>query len=110
MTAIAEIAPEVGVRAACGALDVARASFYRAQQPPGDRAQRMVPPRALSTEERSQVLDVLHSERFIDTSPAETWATLLDEGTYLCSVRSMYRILEAHQEVRERRNQLRHPN
>ncbi len=110
MTAIAEIAPAVGVRAACGALDVARASFYRAQQPKGDPAPRKAPPRALSSEERDKVLGVLHSERFIDTSPAETWATLLDEGTYLCSVRSMYRILEAHQEVRERRNQLRHPN
>ena len=84
--------------------------FYRAQQPQGDPAPRKAPPRALSSEERAKVLGVLHSERFVDTSPAETWATLLDEGTYLCSVRSMYRILEAHHEVRERRNQLRHPN
>jgi putative transposase len=110
MTAIAEVAPEVGVWAACSALDVARASFYRAQRPQGDPAPRKAPPRALSSEERGKVLGVLHSERFVDTSPAETWATLLDEGTYLCSVRSMYRILEAHQEVRERRNQLRHPS
>ena len=110
MTAIAEIAPEVGVWAACSALDVARASFYRAQRPQGDPAPRKAPPRALSSEGRIKVLGVLHSERFVDTSPAETWATLLDEGTYLCSVRSMYRILEAHQEVRERRNQLRHPS
>ena len=110
MTAIAEVAPEVGVWAACSALDVARASFYRAQRPQGDPAPRKAPPRALSSEERGKVLGVLHSERFVDTSPAETWATLLDEGTYLCSVRSMYRILEAHQEVRERRSQLRHPS
>jgi len=110
MTAIAEISPEVGVRAACGALDVARASFYRAQQPQGDPAQRKAPPRSLSSAERIKVLDVLHSERFVDKSPAEAWATLLDEETYMCSVRTMYRILEAHQEVRERRNQLRHPN
>ena len=110
MIAIAEVAPEVGVRAACGALDVARASFYRAHQPPGDPAQRKAPPRALSSEERGEVLDVLHSERFVDKSPVEAWATLLDEGTFLCSVRTMYRILEAHQEVRERRNQLRHPS
>jgi len=110
MTAIAGIAPAVGVRAACGALDVARASFYRAQQPQGDHARRKTPPRALSGAERIKVLDVLHSERFVDKSPAEAWATLLDEETYMCSVRTMYRILEAHQEVRERRNQLRHPN
>ncbi len=110
MTAIAEAAPEVGVRAACGALGVARASFYRAQLPQVVPAQRKVPPRALSSEERIKVLDVLHSERFVDTSPAEAWATLLDEEIYMCSVRTMYRILEDHQEVRERRNQLRHPN
>jgi putative transposase len=56
------------------------------------------------------VLEVLHSERFVDVSPEETWATLLDEGTYLCSTRTMYRILAAHHgRVRERRNQLTHP-
>ena len=110
MTAIAEVAPEVGVRAACGALVIARSSFYRAQQPQGDPSPRKAPPRALSSEERGEVLGVLHSKRFIDKSPAEAWATLLDEETYLCSVRTMYRILEAHQEVRERRNQLRHPS
>lgn len=110
MTAIAEAAPEVGVRAACGALGVARASFYRARQPQTAPAQRKAPPRALSSEERIKVLGVLHSERFVDTSPAEAWATLLDEETYMCSVRTMYRILEDHQEVRERRNQLRHPS
>lgn len=110
MTAIAEVAPVVGVSAACGALDVPRASFYRARQPRAEPARRKPPQRALSTGERLGVLDVLHSERFVDKSPAETWATLLDEETYLCSVRTMYRILEAHQEVRERRNQLRHPN
>jgi putative transposase len=110
MNAVSEVAPEVGVRAACGALDVARASYYRAQQPQVEPAPRKAPPRALSDNERIKVLDVLHSERFVDKSPAETWATLLDEGTYLCSVRTMYRILDAHQEVRERRNQLRHPS
>jgi len=109
VTAIAEVAPEVGVRAACGALGIARSSFYRARKPQGDRAPRAAPPRALSPRERRKVLDVLHSERFVDKSPAEAWATLLDEGAYLCSVRTMYRILDAQQEVRERRNQLRHP-
>ena len=110
MTGITEVAPEVGVKAACSALNVARASFYRARQSQGKPAPRKAPPRALSSGERSRVLDALHSERFVDRSPAEAWATLLDEGTYLCSMRTMYRILEAHQEVRERRNQLRHPN
>src|SRR5581483_7639280 len=60
--------------------------------------------------ERQRVLDVLHSERFVDVSPEETWATLLDEGSYLCSPRTMYRILAAHHGgVRDRRNQLTHP-
>ena len=78
MNAISEVAPQVGVRAACGALDVARASYYRAQRPQIDPAPRKSPPRALSNEERVKVLDVLHSERFVDKSPAETWATLLE--------------------------------
>ena len=66
--------------------------------------------RALSEPERGAVLEVLHSERFVDTSPEETYATLLDEGTYLCSTRTMYRILAAHHGgVRERRDQLTHP-
>jgi putative transposase len=67
------------------------------------------PARALKPEEREQVLDLMHSERFMDQAPREIYATLLDEGRYLCSVRTMYRILEQESEVRERRNQLRHP-
>jgi putative transposase len=63
----------------------------------------------LSGDERNRVLDVLHGEAFADKAPAETYAKLLDQGTYLCSIRTMYRVLEANQEVRERRNQLRHP-
>lgn len=110
MNAVAEIAPFVGVRDACGALHIPRTSFYRAQKPQAEPAPRKAPPRSLSSQERKEVLDQLHSERFVDKSPAEAWATLLDEGSYLCSVRTMYRILEDHQEVRERRNQLRHPN
>jgi putative transposase len=66
--------------------------------------------RALSQPERDQVLEVLASERFVDVSPEETWATLLDEGTYLCSTRTMYRILkDEYGEVRDRRDQLTHP-
>jgi putative transposase len=70
---------------------------------------RPAPPLALTHEERKEVLKTLHEERFVDQAPQEVYTTLLDNGIYLCSVRTMYRILEAHQEVRERRNQLRHP-
>ena len=68
------------------------------------------PHRALDETEREEVPGALHCERFVDKAPAQVWATLLDEGTYLCSIRTMYRILEEHGEVRERRNQRRHPN
>src|SRR5438445_10197226 len=74
----------------------------------GGRA-RPSPARALNAGERSAVLELLHSERFVDRSPSEMYATLLDEGTYRCSIRTMYRILEGNGEVRERRDQLRHP-
>jgi len=63
----------------------------------------------LSEDERAEVLSVLNSDRFVDLAPAEVYATLLDEGTYLCSLRTMYRVLKAEDQVRERRNQLRHP-
>ena len=66
-------------------------------------------PRALSVGEQATVLDVLHEPRFVDLAPAEVYATLLDEGAYLCSERTMYRLLAKHAEVRERRDQLRHP-
>ena len=69
-----------------------------------------IPPLALSDQEQQAVLDILHSERFVDKAPREIYATLLDEGIYRCSVRTMYRILEKHGEVRERRNQLLRPN
>ena len=69
-----------------------------------------IPPRALRPEERTAVLEVLRSDRFVDKSPLEVWATILDEGVYYCSCRTMYRILADNKEVRERRNQLCHPN
>ena len=68
-----------------------------------------MPSRALEQQERTQVLDVLNSDRFADAAPRQVYAQLLDEGTYLCSWRSMYRILDAHEQVRERRDQLTHP-
>jgi len=96
---------------ACRALGVARATAYRHRTPKvasGARPRRRSP-LALSGEEQSAVLGELHSERFADASPAQVYATLLDEGTYLASERTMYRLLVANAEVRERRNQLRHP-
>jgi putative transposase len=111
MSAVAQLADEVGVVSACAALGISRASFYRHQNPLSVAPSlRRKPQRALSESERQQILAVLHSERFADQAPTEIYATLLDEGTYLCSVRTMYRILAEHQEVRERRNQLRHPS
>ncbi|MGA8718421.1 MAG: DDE-type integrase/transposase/recombinase [Solirubrobacteraceae bacterium] len=102
----------IGTRPACRALGASPATIYRRRRPsePKTPKPRPTPARALSAPERQQVLDVLHSERFVDVSPEETWATLLDEGSYLCSPRPMYRILAAkHGGVRDRRNQLTHP-
>jgi len=105
------LAGEVGVVPACQALGVSRATFYRRQRPlPGRQQPRPIPARALCESEREQVLEVLVSPRFVDRSPAEVVATLLDEGEYLCSERTMYRVLAASQPVRERRNQLEHPH
>jgi len=107
------LAKTVNVKQACAALAVPRASFYRWKDPAEDdreENQRSVPPLALSDEEERAVLEILHSDRFVDQAPLEVYNTLLDEGHYLCSVRTMYRILEKHEEVRERRNQLSHPH
>ncbi len=88
-----------------------RCSYYRGQRPRrGPASERRPPTRALSVPQRRRVLEELHSERFVDKAPAETYAALLDEGVYLCSVRTMYRILSDADEVRERRNQVRHPH
>ena len=113
--AITELTPIVGVKKACAALGRPRATHYRwhRQSPPPPRADRepTAQPRALSPAERAQVLEVLHSERFMDLAPGEVHAMLLDEGRYLCSEATMYRIriLRAHGEVRERRAQATHP-
>jgi putative transposase len=112
MEAVKELAPQMGARHACEALGVARSSYYHAHasRAPRETKPRPAPPRALSAPERQRVLDVLHSERFVDVPPAQVRSKLLDEGVTLCSERTMYRILESHGEVRERRNQLRHPS
>ena len=109
---VEELTPLVGTRPACRALGAAPATISRRRRPPTPRPQRPrpLPARALSEHEREAVLAELHSERFVDSSPAQVWATLLDEGTYLASERTMYRLLAAqHGGVRERRDQLSHP-
>ena len=111
MATAMELAVEVGVVSACGALAVSRASFYRAQRVRVRAvAPRPTPARALTTEERTQVLSVLNEPRFVDLSPRAVFASLLDDERYLCSIRTMYRFLTEAGEVRERRDQLRHPN
>ncbi|KKK53560.1 hypothetical protein LCGC14_3093560, partial [marine sediment metagenome] len=106
------MAPSVGARAACAALGLSRATWYRWRRPqrvaPGKP--RPTPARALSPAERQRLLDLLHSERFLDCAPAAVYAALLDEGVYLASERTMYRLLAAASELRERRNQLQHPS
>jgi putative transposase len=102
----------IGTRPACRALGAAPATIYRRRRPPVPRPARprASSPRALSGPEREAVLAELHFERFVDCAPAAVWATLLDEGRYLASERTMYRLLAAeHGEVRERRAQLEHP-
>ena len=109
---VEELTPMIGTRPACRAVGASPATIYRRRRPPEPKQprRRPTPARALSDTERGRVLEVLHSERFVDVSPEETYATLLDEGSYLCSTRTMYRILAAHHGgVRERRDQLTHP-
>ena len=108
--AVEDLAKTIGVQAACTALAVTRSSLYRARKPVLEISKRAISPRALSKTEKEAVRSELNSERFQDLSPREVYATLIDEGRYLCSWRSMYRVLVENEEVRERRNQLRHPH
>src|SRR5712691_4074780 len=101
--------PRLGVAPTCAAMGLARATYYRTIRPRYGPHCRRTPSRALSRQERQGALTVLHEPRFVDLAPAEVYATLLDEGHYLCSERTMYRVLAAHHEVRERRDLLRHP-
>ena len=112
--AITTLSPIVGTAAACGALGQPRSSWYRAHRcapapPRPPRPAARPQPRALAQVEREQVLEVLHAERFWDQAPASVDATLLDEGTYLASISTMYRIMRAKGEVSERRRQASHP-
>jgi len=108
MESIALHGARLGIGELCDAFAVPRATYYRRLEEPA-AAPRPTPARALSSAERQGVLDVLHEPRFVDLAPAQVHAQLLDEGRYVCSERTMYRILAANHEVKERRNQLRRP-
>jgi putative transposase len=109
MPAIETASATIGTVAACDALGVSRATVYRNRQPAKPVVARPASPRALPPGERQAVLDLLHTERFVDQAPAQVHAALLDDGVYLCSPRTMYRILDAVGEVKERRNHVRRP-
>ncbi len=105
MQGLAFLVPLVGVVAACAALCMSRSRYYRAQKPKAEPTPRPRPPRALSDDERANVLATLDSDEFMDKAPAQVFAKLLEDGTYLCSTRTMYRVLAANDQVRERRAQ-----
>ena len=108
IAAVDEVMARLPISSACAALRVPRATYYRSKRGLNAPVTRHHP-RSLSDAERRAVLDTLHEPRFVDLAPAQVYAMLLDEGRHLCSERTMYRILAANREVRERRNQLRHP-
>jgi len=112
MSAVTQLTVDVSTSAACRALHVPRASYYgdrRKASAPAVATPRPSPARALRAAERQAVLARLHEERFQDRSPAAVYATVLDEGEYLCSIRTMQRLLQQSGESRERRDQLTHP-
>ena len=114
MEAAALLAGDIGVKPACESLNLSRAGFYRNRGRLGSKGtqgkKRLSSPRALTSKEQKGVLEILHSERFVDKAPQEVYATLLDERQYHCSISTMYRLLRGSGEIKERRNQLRHPN
>jgi putative transposase len=113
MSAACALSEDVGKKAACEALSVPRATFYRHMSPesPQEEKSRPAPVLGLTEKEKKTVIDILHSERFQDKAPRQVYATLLDEGQYHCSVRTMYRILtEVHGDVKERRRHVERPH
>ena len=109
MIAVNDVTAAMGIEPACRAVGLSRATLYRGRRPAAVARPRPAPPRALDLVERQGVLDLLHT-RFLDQAPAQVHATLLDEGTYLCSPRTMYRVLDAAHEIKERRDQVRRPH
>ncbi|MEB2312965.1 MAG: hypothetical protein OZ921_20720 [Sorangiineae bacterium] len=95
------------MNAACEAVGLVRATAYRRMAPPPNEprppAERAAPARKIPEPDREEILAVLDSERFIDQPPREVYGTLLSEGTFLCSVRTMYRLLAERGPVKERR-------
>jgi transposase InsO family protein len=116
MNSVLSLSHDVGKRPACEALQVPRATFYRHQNANSNPSQQSIAvrpqsPQALDAEERQAVIEILHSERFLDDTPYQIYATLLDEGQYHCSIRTMYRILtEQHGSVKERRKHVQRPH
>lgn len=110
MNAVTALMHKVGAVRACAVLGVSRASWHRSQRELAAPQPRPAPPLALSAEQREEVMETLHSPRSVDQAPSAVYATLLEEGRYLASVRTFYRLLAQHGESRERRNQRCHPN
>lgn len=109
------LSQHISKKAACEAFAIPRATYYRHQyrktRPVDMPENRPAPPLALQPNERQRVIDILHSDQFLDDTPYEIFATLLDEGQYHCSIRTMYRILAMeHGAVKERRRHVQRPN
>jgi len=106
-----EVGERLGIEPTCAAIGLSRATYYRHKDGPRPRktTTRSMPTQTLGAIERQAVLDLLHEDRFIDLSPTEIYAQMLEEGRYVCSIRTMYRILAANEELRERRRQRVHP-
>lgn len=117
VAAIQELSREMSVSDACNAMDFPRSTYYRlttftsspSKKSSAEGGSTQGSSRGLGSVEREQIRQVLNSERFVDCTPYVIYATLLDEGTYLCSISTMYRILRENDEVRERRNQRKLP-
>lgn len=110
MDAAVDIISDVGVQPVVDALGLSRATFYRRRLGPAPiRKPSSASARALADDERAEVLDILHSDEYVDASPVEVYSNLLSQGKYVCSIRTMYRVLETANEVRERRNRAKRP-
>ena len=109
MQTVTEVSARLGVAPTCVAMRLPRAPSYRLLHPRSIGPVRPAPARAVSVQERQEVLEVLHEPRFADHAPGQVYATLLDQDRYLYSERTRSRLLADTAEVRERRDQLRHP-